>query len=385
MYKVIFLIAYFLVSHTVFAKNIQNPKNPYIQDFRQDVSKLMDFYSPDTKFWQDKNCIHSGACKGHYKGLWYWAQAAMIMANYQEQTGDKKYAAQLKASYTYNWEYIIKDGTTKKDNYFDDRLWWSLALIKIYQVNGDREALKKAKEIVMSVVTQGSQKVCHGPGGIYWDVAKTQVGSIANTLLITASGQLYLVTGDTKYRDIANNTWRWLQQSGLLGVDHTLADNYAVNDRGQCGALTNRHFTYNNGMLLSAVSTLEEVNHQKSLTQLAHNIAEKALYDYSKAGIIEEICTNAYACAEDGFMFKGIFVYNLALYVKYSKVDIHNIKQQLAHNYAVLLSNQNKTQLYAFNWSLPVNFNRDDSLYNPADVVTFLSVLYLELANVMLN
>src|SRR5579863_9995410 len=377
MYKIFLLLLCLIGSNTIFAKNkvVKNTnheavQNPYIIDFQSDVSKMMDFYSQKTKMWEDRNCIRSGACEGHEHGLWYWAQAAMILANYEEQTGDKRYANQLKDAYTTNWDYIINA------KYFDDRLWWALALIKIYQVNGDTDTLNKAKQLVDSVVSQGAQNVCHGNGGIYWDVAKTQVGSIANTLLITVAGRLYLVTGDTKYRDIANSTWQWLQQSGLLGIDNTLADNYPVSSKQECGALVNWHFTYNNGMLLGAVSTLELANRQKKMRLLANNIAKKALYDYTKGGIIEEICTNAYACADDAFMFKGIFVYNLALYTKQGAIDIHGIRPQLAHNFEVVLNNQNSPQLYAFNWSLPVNFERDDSLYNPADMVTFMSVVY---------
>jgi predicted alpha-1,6-mannanase (GH76 family) len=376
MYKIIFLFCYLIVSNSIFAIN---KPNPYIKDFQKDVNKMMDFYSPKIKFWQDKNCIHTRSCQGHEQGLWYWAQAAMILANYQEQTGDKKYASQLKSSYTSNWHYIINN------NYYDDRLWWALALIKIYQVNKDMDALDKAQLLVTSVVKQGLQNVCHGSGGIYWNAAKTQVGSISNTMLITAAGRLYLITHDLKYKDIANQTWQWLQLSGLLDSNHNLADNYTVNNQKQCGKLTTWHTTYNDGMLLGAASTLELINGQKELRQYANNIARKSLYEYSKGGIIEEICTNAYACAEDGYMFKGIFVYNLALHARYSLIDIYNIKQQLAYNYAVLLNKQNGAGIYAFNWSLPVNFKRDDGFYNPADIVTFISALYLELANVILN
>jgi predicted alpha-1,6-mannanase (GH76 family) len=375
MFKVLIL---FLLSSAVFAKNIKQ-QNPYLIDFQSDVIKVMDFYSPDVKFWQDKNCIHPGSCVGHEQGLWFWAQAAMIIANYQEQTSDGKYSSVLKDSYTANWQYIINA------RYYDDRLWWALTLIKIYQINGDEDALNKAKSLLMSVVSQGSQNICHGDGGIYWDEDKTQVGSIANTLLITIASRLYLISHDKLYKDIANKTWSWLRQSGLLAPDYSLADNYIVNSKGQCGGLLNWHYTYNNGMLLEAVSSLAQINNQKKLWILADNIAKKALYDYSKGGVIEETCTNAYACADDKFMFKGIFVYNLALYAKQNKHKMNNIRKQLANNYAVLLNNQSSSQVYAFNWSLPVNFERDGSLYNPADIVSHLSAVYLELANVILN
>lgn len=384
MYKIIFLALFFLTSNVAFATNkpthspIPKP-NPYMADFKRDVDKMMEFYSPKVNLWQDRNCVRSGACEGYERGLWYWAQAARILANYQELTGDKKYASQLKDSYTANWDYI------SNAKYYDDRLWWTLVLIKIYQVTGDIDALNKAKFLVGSIVEQGSQNVCHGEGGIYWDVAKTQVGSIANSLLITAAGKLYLVTNDKKYKEIANKTWQWLQHSGLIGTDHTLADNYPVNSKGQCGTLVNWHFTYNNGMLLGAVSTLELVNnHQKNLRLFADNVARKALYDYTKGGVIEEICTNTYGCAEDAFMFKGVFVYNLALYTKLGAIDVHGIKQRLSYNYNII-QNRQGDQLYAFNWSLPINFKNDSGLYNPADLVTFLSVVYLELANVILN
>jgi predicted alpha-1,6-mannanase (GH76 family) len=376
------------MSNAVFAKNTlaQNIKhqnkhqtNPYMADFKKDVDKMMEFYSSDVKFWQDRNCIHPGACQGREHGIWFWAQAAMILVNYQELTNDKKYAGQLKDSYLANWDNILNA------EYYDDRLWWALTLLKIYQVNSDIDALNRSKALVASVVDQGSQNVCHGNGGIYWDVARTQVGSIANTLLITAAGRLYQATHDEKYKNIADKTWQWLQQSGLIGFDHSLADNYAVSRKGLCGTLANWHFTYNNGMLLSAVSTLEQINHQKKLASFADDIARKALYDYTKGGVIEEVCTNAYACAEDKYMFKGIFVYNVALYARQYKLSINDIKKQFAQNYEVILNRQSPAQIYAFNWSLPVNFERDDSLYNPADIVTFLSVVYLELANVILN
>jgi hypothetical protein len=376
------------MSNAAFAKNklAQNIKqqtkqqtNPYMADFKRDVDKMMEFYSPKVNLWQDRNCVRSGACEGHEHGLWYWAQAAKILASYQELTGDKQYVSQLKDSYTANWDYIINA------KYYDDQLWWALTLIKVYEVTGDTDALDKAQLLVNSVANQGAQNMCHGSGGIYWDVAKTQVGSIANTLLITAAGRLYLVTGDKNYKNIANKTWQWLQQSGLIGLDHTLADNYPINSKQQCGALVNWHFTYNNGMLLGAVSTLELINHQKNFRLFADNMARKALYDYTKGGVIEEICTNTYGCAEDAFMFKGIFVYNLALYTKLGAIDVHGIRQRLAYNYHIIQNRQGLAQLDAFNWALPINFERDSGLYNPADIVTFLSVVYLELANVILN
>jgi predicted alpha-1,6-mannanase (GH76 family) len=303
----------------------------------------------------------------------------MILANYQEQTGDTKYAAGLKDTYTANWQYI------SEAKYYDDRLWWALALIKVYEASNDDDALNKARQLFSSVVSQGGQNVCHGTGGIYWDVAKTQVGSIANTLLIVTAAKLYLITHDQMYKDVANNTWAWFLQSGLITPNHILADNYTIDGKGQCSSLVNWHFTYNNGMLLSAVNMLAQINHQKKFNILAHNIAKAAIHDYSKGGVIEENCTNAYACADDKFMFKGIFVYNLALYAKQNKHDKLMIRKIMAQNYAKLQAVQNAAQVYAFNWSLPVNFERDDSLYNPADIVSHLSVVYLLLANMMLN
>lgn len=361
------------------AKDKINP-NPYLISFQNDVNRLMDFYSSDRKFWQDKNCINSGGCVGHEQGLWFWAQAAMILANYQEITGDTRYWGALKDSYTANWDYIINA------KFYDDRLWWALTLIKVYEVNKDPDALAKAKALVMSVVNEGHQDVCYGSGGIYWDKDKTQVGSIANTLLITASGRLYLLTHDVTYKAIANKTWIWLTRSGLLASDYTLADNYQIKDN-KCGTLYNWHFTYNSGILMSALSTLAQVNHQAKLAFLAKNVAQKSLYAYSKGGVIEEICTNAYACAEDKFMFKGIFVYNLATLAKAShdKRFTENIRSEMANNYDILSDRESGAVIYGFNWSLPVNFERDSSLYNPADVVSHLSAIYLELANVLLN
>lgn len=358
----------------IFSSNAKlvNAKNR----FKTDVYQIMTFYSSQSRWWEDMNCILDAGCQGH-EGIWFWAHAQYLLASYQEITNDKYFVNKLTASYKDNW------GRIWGRRYLDDSLWWSLALIKDYEVTGDKLALKKAEALVGFVLRSGHQNICHGNGGIYWDSTKTQVGSIANELLIVASSRLYMITHKEKYKDIANETWSWFKHSGLINQDFTVADHYAIDNNG-CGNKLDWHFSYNSGLLLRALASLYKINNsnQKYL-DLGKKIANAAMHDYTMGGVITENCTNVMACADDGFMFKGIYAYDLANFALITKDKQFRakVRHYLTDSYESLITiNKTVPTIYPFNWSLPTDFGRSSPLYNPSDIVTYLSGIYLELA-----
>jgi hypothetical protein len=345
----------------------------------QDVHRLMSYYSPKAKWWQDPNCIEPGGCVGIEQSVWVWANAAYAMATYELLSNDKKYQQLIKTVYSANWKYIYPR------KYFDDDLWWAVALIQVYQVTKDKDALKKAILLVEYSNKHGQQNVCFGNGGLYWVLDKTEVGTIANMLYIVANAKLYQITGNNDYRQQANLTWNWYHKSGLLKPNYTVDDHYAVTN-GKCAGSYSWPFTYNVGSLLAALGALAEINNDRSFIEYGKKVANHSMETYNKHGIITESCDDVRACARNGFLFKGIYAYNLAQFAVASKDQkfIEKVRKNLLNNMMTVHQVQTNTRTYGFNWSLPINNNHVDKLYNPADILSHLSVVYLDLANVLI-
>lgn len=389
MLKILILLLIFTSAHAiktdnVNAVNVESTSSltepAQVSLLRHDTKKLMSYYSPKAKWWQDKNCIHPGGCIGTEQSVWVWANAAYVMANYQALTGDRQYQHLIKTVYTKNWQHIYP----KK--YFDDDLWWALALLRVYEVTGDHDALLKAQKLVNYVQKNGIQNICYGYGGIYWNLAKTEVGTIANMLYIIDNAKLYQITHDKIYRQQANLTWNWYRRSGLLSKNYTVFDHYAVSSRS-CGTLYNWPFTYNVGVLLAALNSLAQINNAPDFITYGRKVALTSLASFMHNGVIDEYCDDVFECAKNVFLFKGIYAYNIAEFAIATKdpVFIGQVKNILNNNWQTIRQIQRTTSIYAFNWSQPINYTRSSNLYNPADILSHLSVVYLELGNMLIT
>lgn len=370
--KIVLLFCLFFINQ-VFALSIAD-------NYRAGMTQLMQFYDSNSGLWRDNNCIKSGACKADDgNGFWYWANTEHLLADYQLLSGESTNTNNMYQTMKKNQNDIIGN------LYFDDEGWWALAFLAAYKSTNNVDYLYAAEDIVDDVSSRGAQHVC-GNGGIYWNSKKTQVGSIANELYMRVNAQLYMITREEKYKQNANSTWEWFKNSGLISSDFIVADHYKIKD-GKCGDKVEWHFTYTNGVLLGVLADLAQINNDPALMNQAKEVARRAMYDYSMGGILTEPCTNVSVCADDAFMFKGIFVHELA-YLAIAANDgnfINDVRWYLNNNYNKLVANQGESSLYAFSWSLPVEFDSDTSLYNPSDVVTQLSALYLMDANLMMD
>lgn len=372
MIKYLSIILIMLTSQ-VFAGSIYD-------NFNAGINQLMQFYDTKSGLWQDNNCIKSGACTADDgNGFWYWANVEHLIADYQLLTGESTNTQSMYQTMKKNKEDIIGN------LYFDDEGWWALAFLSAYKATNNVEYLYASEDIVDDMSIRGAQHVC-GNGGIYWNSKKTQVGSIANELYIRVNAQLYMITREVKYKQNANSTWEWFKNSGLISSDFIIADHYKVQD-GKCGDKVEWHFTYTNGVLLGVLADLAQINKDPEMMNQAKEVARRAMYNYSMGGVLTEPCTNVNVCADDAFMFKGVFVHELA-YLALAANDgnfINDVKWYLSNNYDKLVANQGESSLYAFSWSLPIEFTSTSSLYNPSDVVTQLSALYLMDANLMMG
>lgn len=345
------------------------------------IDNVMHYYDSNSGLWYDPNCVQADRCNGQF-GWWYWANMVRLLSDYEKLTGKETYNKYILNTYQKNHTKMLNRP------YFDDEGWWALALIAMYNNTRDIKYVRAAEAISDDMHRRGHQSVCFGNGGIYWDAKKTQVGSIANGLYLGVNAKLYLITRKKKYETRALDTWSWFQRSGLISKDWSIYDHYNI-EKGKCGEKITWRFTYAYGVIFSGLADLTKATHNRHYLVVAKEIANKAMDTFSVDGVLTETCSNVLDCADDMFLFKGIFAYDLA-YLANSMHDkkFHNkVKLYLNNNYKQLLFShrQSKSNTYAFIWSSPPNLNRKAKGYNPSDIVTQMAALFLFNANLLIH
>jgi len=328
--------------------------------------------------WSDPHCIKGGSCVNGM-GWWYWANAAHVLGEYQRlaKSGHQDYGWALDTIYSKNLHKMTSS------NFFDDEGWWGLALIRFYKATNKRDYLNQAKNIANDMKNRGHQSVC-GNGGIFWDAAKTQVGAIANELLISLSAKIALMEDPNgPYRRLAIDTWNWLSNSGIIGGDGTVFDHYNVNNKNSCGGRVDWTFTYTHGVILSALTDLWKLTSDFNYLNKANQIARTAMNRFGQGGNLNDGFSNgdARTIAGDAFLFKGILASNLA-YLALSTNDgglKNDIRNFLNNNYNALIGTQGTGRLYGYVWNQGVNDR------NPADIITHISALHLMSGVIQLN
>lgn len=345
----------------------------------QNINLLMRNFNPHIGIWQDNQCITHNACVG-YTGWWYWAIASSILAQYVIDN------PRLRAKYIPIFELIYtknKYRTTHAYN-LDDEGWWGLAFLKMYQATNRRQYLLQAQLIADNLWHEGRQSVCRGNGGIFWDRPKTQVGAIANELFISLSSEIATLNKHkrNKYTYYALSTWQWLKRSGLLSDNGLILDHYNIskNKHGQliCSNLVSDTYTYTNGVLFMGLVNLAYLTHNRSYIEQANKTATAAISKFvthTQLDIIEGN-NDPNQLAEDGLIFKGIFINNLALLAIHTQDKqlqgiIRKIIEQNTHELIKDQASKPKNKFFGYFWQQPWSTN------NPSDIITHLSSLYL--------
>jgi predicted alpha-1,6-mannanase (GH76 family) len=191
------------------------------------------------------------------------------------------------------------------NHYYDDEGWWALTWINAYDLTRDLRYLAVARALFDDMAA-GWDDVCGG--GIWWSKAKTYKNAIPNELFISLAARLAQRTGERHYLDWAKRGWAWFAGTGMINsanlVNDGLDDNCANNGRPT--------WTYNQGVILGALTDLAQLTRDRRLLATAHRIAGAAITTVVHPnGILREPCepTN---CGADGPQFKGIFMRNLS-------------------------------------------------------------------------
>lgn len=230
-----------------------------------------------------------------WDGIGAWQRFVIVDAliDYERRTGDRRWSPKISAA--------VRNRTGLYLN--DDDLWAVIASVHAWRLDGDPELLAYASSTYRRIVTTYWDERCGG--GLWWDPARTYKNAITNELLIYASTQLYLATGQESYRDWALRGWSWFAQSSMIAQDGLVNDGLDASCRNN----QQPRFTYNQGVLLGGLSDLTRITGDAQYRAAAMRTALAAARGLSTPkGILREPVD---AIGSDGLMFKGIFAYHL--------------------------------------------------------------------------
>lgn len=253
-----------------------------------------------------------------YTGQWsdasWWQQANALetVIDYSSRTNTTTYIGDIATTFNANKSSSFLDG------YYDDEGWWALAWMKAYDLTNTANYLSMSKAI-FNDMTGGWDSICGG--GTWWDKDKTYKNAIANELFLEVAARLHQRTpGDTvgggsgprhtSYIDWANKEWQWFKNSGMLNASNLVNDGL---DGSTCANNGGNPWTYNQGVILGALTDLYKITDDSSYLAQAEAIADaNNRTNINDDGILyERGCEPSNSCGTDGPQFKGIFMKNL--------------------------------------------------------------------------
>lgn len=116
------------------------------------------------------------------------------------------------------------------NGYYDDEGWWALAWIAVYDLTQDPKYLNEAIIIFEDMNAAYNTTPL---GGLWWDKSNTYVNSIANELYFSVAAHLATrcPSNKSQYIDLAQNSWNWLYNSGLINNRNNFVDGLNISQR----------------------------------------------------------------------------------------------------------------------------------------------------------
>jgi uncharacterized protein YyaL (SSP411 family) len=264
----------------------QSPAKPV--NYRQAVDVLYKgiqtrFYEPQTNLY-----LETTGVQRENKHSWLWPLCALIQGTneMEELQPSKDYMSGVAKTIEqyYNdsppapayQDYVTAE--RKSSRFFDDNQWIAIAYLDAYNRNKKPVYLQKATMIYEHMVKAGLDSV--SGGGLYWKEGdKRTKNTCSNGPGILVSLQLYKITKDQKYMDMALSLYRWVNA-------HLQAPEGIYYDAIKLPSLeiSKPFYTYNTGSMLQSNALLYGITKDKKYLKEAQRIALAGRAHFFKNG-----------------------------------------------------------------------------------------------------
>ncbi|RCK70211.1 glycoside hydrolase [Desertihabitans brevis] len=201
---------------------------------------------------------------------WWLAHVVDVRLDAWHRTGDPAWLAEADAV---SENIRQRNGGELFNDYFDDMLWWALALLRLHRAGGEARHLEQSVALWEHVVEHG-WNTTHGESLAWRKQSLHYKNTPANGPLIILSARLHQLTGDPRHLPYAQQALAWLEEH-LVEPDGFVHD--GVN-REQDGRVdVDWRYTYNQGLYVGALLAVEQVTGDASLLERAGRTALTSL------------------------------------------------------------------------------------------------------------
>ena len=238
-------------------------------------------------------------------GYWTFANAWDAVLDGAERTGGRHYQGLIQTMFA---GQTVNPQAWRSD-YYDDENWMTLALMRAYDLTGNRAYLDRALALYLEIEAAWDSTSAV-PGGIWWNRTHTSKATASNAGPVISGVRLAARTGDPAHLAFARQAYDFWFTHMVVATTFEVRDHMDPD-----GTVHNGRLTYNEGLMTGGALALYGATGEAQFRTQAHGFATRLATMISKATSVGRVLadgTNT-SCTGDCPQWKGIGYRYLAL------------------------------------------------------------------------
>ncbi|SDC32213.1 Predicted alpha-1,6-mannanase, GH76 family [Sanguibacter gelidistatuariae] len=227
---------------------------------------------------------------------WWLAHALDARLDAFERTSDP---LRLEQALAIRSNLLARNEDSLFNDYFDDMLWFALALHRLAAATGDQTFHAEAVAVWEHTVAHGWNDI--EGASLSWRTQQPYYKNApANGPFIILSARLFVDTADDKFLTYGKQSFDWLTQTLVNPKDGFVED--GINRAEDHAIDLQWRFTYNQGLYIGACVELAAATGDASLLDAAERTALTAVRELTTDGVFTQEGTDG-----DEGLFKGVY------------------------------------------------------------------------------